>query len=241
MPFSKNRLSIISNWIYDKGGYRFQNVERLNLALTHSSARIQSTQNYERLEFLGDRVLGLLISEILFTSFPQANEGELSLRINQLVDAKTCAEIANELELPRLIRAGMDLKSAEGERLINVRADVMEALIAAIYLDGGIEAARGFVRKTWQNRIFDDAYARRDAKTELQEWAHRDATTVPIYKQISRTGPDHDPLFRISVSVAGYKEQVGVGKSKRIAEHNAAKSFLISRSIWPDDGIMSHE
>ncbi len=236
MPFSKDRPKVIAKWLEEKSGYRFKDVERLDRALTHSSARGQSSQNYERLEFLGDRVLGLLIAEVLFASFPDADEGELSLRFNQLVDAKTCAAIATELDLPRLIRAGLDLGSPEAKHLINVRADAMESLIAAIYLDGGMDAARAFVTKFWASRLNDTAKARRDPKTELQEWAHRDSASSPVYKILNREGPDHEPSFSISVSVADYPPETGEGRSKRFAEQDAAKRFLVARSVWTDDG-----
>jgi ribonuclease III len=241
MPFSPNRSQVIAEWLEKKSGYRFKDVERLDRALTHSSARGQLTQNYERLEFLGDRVLGLLVAEVLFAAFPDADEGDLSLRFNQLVDAKTCAAIATELELPRLVRAGLDLGSPDAKHLINVRADVMESLIASIYLDGGIDAARAFVTKFWSARIADTANARRDPKTELQEWAHRDSAASPVYTIMSREGPDHSPNFSISVVVADYPAEVGEGRSKRFAEQDAARRFLISRSVWTDDGEFDDE
>ncbi len=241
MPFTKQRLEVIADWLEKTGGYRFNDVERLDRALTHSSARNQSAQNYERLEFLGDRVLGLLVAEILFAAFPDADEGELSLRFNQLVDAKTCAAIATELELPRLVRTGLDLGDPSAKHLVNVRADVMESLIASIYLDGGIEAARTFVTRFWASRIHDTANARRDAKTELQEWAHRDSAAAPVYKILSREGPDHEPQFSISVTVASYPAETGEGRSKRFAEQDAARRFLIARSVWADDGRENDE
>jgi ribonuclease III len=241
MPFSDNRLNVIADWLEEKSGYRFNDVERLDRALTHSSARGQSAQNYERLEFLGDRVLGLLVAEILFAAFPDADEGDLSLRFNQLVDAKTCAAIASELGAPHLIRAGLDLGSPGAKHLVNVRADVMESLIAAVYLDGGIDVVRAFVTKFWSARIQDTVNARRDAKTELQEWAHRDSAATPVYKILSREGPDHEPSFSISVSVAAYPPETGEGRSKRFAEQDAARRFLIARSVWADDGAVNDE
>jgi ribonuclease III len=241
MPFSSNRLGVISAWLEEKCGYRFKDVERLDRALTHSSARNQTPQNYERLEFLGDRVLGFIIAEILFVAYPDADEGDLSLRFNQLVDAKTCAGIATELELPRLIRAGLDLGNPDAKHLVNVRADVVESLIASIYLDGGMECARAFVVKFWTSRINETANARRDAKTELQEWAHRDSATSPVYKIERREGPDHEPSFSVSVSVATYPAQIGEGRSKRFAEQDAARRFLIARSVWMDDGATDND
>jgi ribonuclease III len=241
MPLSQNRLKVIADLMEQKSGYAFKDVERLDRALTHSSARNQSTANYERLEFLGDRVLGLVIAEILFLTYPDADEGDLSLRFNQLVDAKTCAEIAVELDLPKLIKAGIDLGNPGAKHLVNVRADVVEALIASIFLDGGIEAAKSFVSRFWSSRISNTVNARRDAKTELQEWGHRDSAASPVYKILSREGPDHEPQFSVSVTVASYPQEIGAGRSKRFAEQDAARRFLIARSVWIDDGATHND
>ncbi len=126
-------------------GHEFAEKERLDRALTHASARSQKGGNYERLEFLGDRVLGLCVAELLFRTFETAGEGELSVRLNQLVSADTCAEVADELGLHLFIRTGADVKKLTGKRMMNVRADVVESLIAALYLDGGLEVARRFI------------------------------------------------------------------------------------------------
>lgn len=238
MPFSANRQKVIAARLSASTGYEFIDLERLDRALTHSSARNHATANYERLEFLGDRVLGLVVAELLFAAFPEADEGDMSLRFNQLVDAKTCAEIAMELEIPKLLRAGSDLGSTDSKRLVSVRADVVEALVAAIYLDGGLDAARAFITKFWGSRINEAGSARRDAKTELQEWAHRDSATAPVYAIVSREGPDHDPHFEVSVSIGLYPLGTGHGRSKRLAEQDAARQFLIARSVWaPEDNI----
>jgi ribonuclease-3 len=146
-------------------GYTFGDRERLERAITHSSARVAKSGNYERLEFLGDRVLGLCVAELLFTTFRNAGEGELSVRLNQLVSADTCAEVADQLELHKFVRTGADLKKITGQRMKNVRADVVESLIAAIYLDGGLEASRAFVLRNWSVRATASTPMRRDAKT----------------------------------------------------------------------------
>jgi ribonuclease III len=238
MPLSANRQKVIAARLAASTGYTFHDLERLDRALTHSSARNDATANYERLEFLGDRVLGLVVAELLFSAFPEADEGDMSLRFNQLVDAKTCAEIAMELELPKLIRAGSDLGNTDSKRLVSVRADVCEALVATIYLDGGLDAARAFITKFWGTRISEAGSARRDAKTELQEWAHRDSATAPTYAIVSRDGPDHDPHFVVSVTIGIYPVGTGHGRSKRLAEQDAARQFLIARSVWsPEDNI----
>ena len=237
MPFSANRHNVMAARLAASTGFTFTDLERLDRALTHSSAQNNATANYERLEFLGDRVLGLIVAELLFAAFPEADEGEMSLRFNQLVDAKTCAEVAMELELPKLIRAGSDLCSTDSKRLASVRADVCEALIATIYLDGGLEAARAFITKFWGGRISEAGSARRDAKTELQEWAHRDSATAPVYAIVSREGPDHDPHFEVSVAIGLYPVGTGHGRSKRFAEQDAARQFLIARSVWSQEDI----
>ena len=135
-------------------GYEFEEKERLDWALTHASARSQKGGNYERLEFLGDRVLGLCIAELLFRTFGNAAEGELSVRLNQLVSAETCALVADEMQLHLFIRTGADVKKLTGKRMLNVRADVVESLIAALYLDGGLEVARKFILRYWEGRPF---------------------------------------------------------------------------------------
>jgi len=213
-------------------GHEFAEKERLDRALTHASARTQKGGNYERLEFLGDRVLGLCVAELLFRTFGAATEGELSVRLNQLVSADTCAEVADELGLHYFIRTGADVKKLTGKRMMNVRADVVESLIAAIYLDGGLEVARRFILKFWEKRAARADGARRDAKTELQEWAHAKFGITPIYRVEERTGPDHDPRFTVTVEVATVKPETGIERSKRAAEQVAATRMLEREGIW---------
>lgn len=215
-------------------GYQFTDIERVSRALTHSSIREKG--NYERLEFLGDRVLGLVVAEMLFDNFREADEGELSVRLNQLVSAKTCAEVADELGLHEFIRTGSDVKKLTGKRMANVRADVVESLIAALYLEGGLDAARAFIVANWKSRALDSGAARRDAKTELQEWAHQKFGVTPSYKVTGRTGPDHDPVFTVSVEINGTKPGDGQSRSKRAAEQEAATVVLIREGVWTDAG-----
>ncbi|MDQ0562199.1 ribonuclease-3 [Rhizobium mesoamericanum] len=213
-------------------GHAFREKERLDRALTHASARTQKGGNYERLEFLGDRVLGLCVAELLFRTFGAATEGELSVRLNQLVSADTCAEVADELGLHYFIRTGADVKKLTGKRMMNVRADVVESLIAAIYLDAGLEVARRFILKFWEKRAARADGARRDAKTELQEWSHAKFGVTPIYRVEERTGPDHDPRFTVTVEVAGVQPETGIERSKRAAEQVAATRMLEREGIW---------
>lgn len=218
-------------------GYDFKSYEDLERALTHSSVRKKNDDgfHYQRLEFLGDRVLGLCIAHMLHFKFPSADEGELSLRLNSLVKGKTLAEIADEIAIHEFIRTGGDLKHVTGKRMQSVRADVMEALIAAIYLDGGLLAAQGFIERFWAERIEDSNTAKRDSKTALQEWAHACNLGTPKYKETDRTGPDHDPEFTVSVKVPEKIACTGSGRSKRIAEQNAAKKMLVREGIWDAD------
>ncbi|WP_336279020.1 ribonuclease III [Bartonella sp. CB175] len=217
-------------------GHRFKNEDRLKRALTHSSVQDFKRGNYERLEFLGDRVLGLLIAEMLYQFFPQASEGELSVRLNGLVNAQTCADIALEIGLPDMIHVGFEVKNLEGRRLTNMHADVVEALIAVIYLDGGLESVKPFIQRYWQNRAKKMEAGRRDAKTELQEWAHIQGGAQPHYRVIKRYGPDHDPVFMVEVSISGFASEIGQGSSKRYAERMAAEKILRREGVWETVG-----
>lgn len=218
-------------------GFEFQNLTRLERALTHASFDVKRNRdktkvNYERLEFLGDRVLGLCVAELLFKSFPNADEGEMSVRLNALVNANTLADIANETGVTELIRSGGALTMKVVKKQINIRADVMEALIAALYLEGGLEVARAFITQYWTSRAQASGAARRDAKTELQEWAQQKVDALPIYEIIDRQGPDHQPNFIVELSIKHYKPIQGAGNSKRNAERQAAADFLVREGVW---------
>lgn len=217
-------------------GYVFTDKDRLDRAITHASARPGKGSNYERLEFLGDRVLGLCVAEMLFRTFRDAKEGELSVRLNQLVSAESCAAVSDDLGLHRFIRTGADVKKLTGKAMLNVRADVVESLIAAIYLDGGLEAARGFILANWEGRAARAEGARRDAKTELQEWAHARFGLTPNYRVDERSGPDHDPRFTVTVEVKGVAPETGIDRSKRTAEQAAATKILEREGVWPKAG-----
>jgi ribonuclease III len=213
-------------------GHLFLDHARLRRALTHASARGGTGADYERLEFLGDRVLGLVIADLLFHAFPAATEGELSLRLNALVNAETLAEIAEEIGLPHLIHAGSEIRSLEGRKRVNLRADALESLIAALYLEGGLETARRFILRYFEPRSKASGAARRDPKTELQEWAHQAAGAAPVYTLDGREGPDHDPVFTVSVRVGSYSPSAGTGRSKREAEQAAAMALLLREGVW---------
>ncbi|TYR32768.1 ribonuclease III [Mesorhizobium microcysteis] len=216
-------------------GHAFADVGLLRRALTHASAKGAQGSDYQRLEFLGDRVLGLVVAQMVFEAHPRAPEGELSLRLNALVNAETLAEIADELGLSDLILAGSELRTLTGRKRVNLRADVMEAVIAAVYLEGGLETARSFIRRHWDGRSKAPTAARRDAKTELQEWAHQVAKASPLYVIDKREGPDHDPIFEVSVRIAGLAPATGCGRSKREAEQAAAAAILAREGVWHEE------
>lgn len=215
-------------------GHLFTDHQRLQRALTHGSARSHNAGvDYERFEFLGDRVLGLVVAQMLFEAFPSAPEGELSVRLNALVNADALANVADEIGLPDLIRAGPELRA--GMKRVNLRADALEALIAALYLDGGFEVTRAFIHRYWRGRADAVNLSRRDPKTELQEWAHQAVHTTPTYVVDGREGPDHEPLFTVRVLVDGLAPCIGQGRSKREAEQAAASSFLVREGVWREN------
>lgn len=217
-------------------GVRFTNVGLLRRALTHASAKgATEGSDYQRLEFLGDRVLGLVVAQMVFEANPRAPEGEMSLRLNALVNAETLAEIAEEIGLSDLISTGRELRPQAGRKLVNLRGDVVEALIAAVYIEAGLEAASAFIRRHWDSRSKAPSAARRDPKTELQEWSHQFAKAVPVYVVDSRSGPDHDPVFAVSVRIEGIEPGQGSGRSKREAEQAAAMNILLREGVWREE------
>jgi ribonuclease-3 len=209
--------------------YRFADVVLLNCALTHISA-LKGPRNragsYQRLEFLGDHVLGLVISDMLFRGFPKADEGELSRRLADLVRKETCAEIAIAIELGAAIRLGSSEVNAGARKRPAILADVCEALIGAVYLDGGYAAASALVERLWQARMRAKAQPLRDPKTVLQEWAQARGLPTPAYREVARSGPDHDPEFRVAVQLPHFEPAEGSGRSKRAAEQAAAAAML---------------
>ncbi len=215
-------------------GHVFRDFSLMQRALTHSSARAKTYDN-ERLEFLGDRVLGLVVTEMLFTAYPDAAQGELAVRLSALVSGAMCAEIADQIGLSALIHADLGVRLSKGKAR-NVRADAIEAVIAAIYLDGGLEAARTFVLRYWEPRSRAVLKVPRDPKTELQEWAHQAVQATPAYQIDGRDGPDHDPQFTVSVAVKGFPPSTGSGRSKREAEQSAAAAMLRREGVWADEG-----
>jgi ribonuclease-3 len=149
-----------------------------------------------------------------------------------MVNAETLAAIAEDIGLTELIHAGSEIRRLDGSKRVNIRADAMEALIAALYLEGGIEAARAFILRHWAGRLDAASATRRDPKTELQEWAHIAAGAVPAYVIDAREGPDHDPLFTVTVRVGAFKPAIGTGRTKRQAEQAAATAILVREGVW---------
>ena len=205
-------------------GYTFRDSAVLRRALTHASA---SAESNERLEFLGDRVLGLVIAERLFEMYPEDSEGKLALKFNALVRREACAAAAEAAGLPgHLILASAEAGSG-GRKKAVILAGVCEAVIAALYLDGGMEVARTFIDRFWRDAIAALNEDMRDAKTRLQEWAQSGPTkATPIYRLLRREGPDHAPRFVVQVSVGFEPPEEGTGSSKREAEQNAAEAML---------------
>lgn len=214
-------------------GHDFRNPALLKQALTHPSASIGKA-TYQRLEFLGDRVLGLIVADMVYDAFPQADEGELSRRLALMVRRETCAAVARDAGLGDYIRLGGGEAQAGGRGRAAILADVCEAVIGALYLDGGVEAARGFVAMHWGPRIREAAPRLKDAKTDLQEWAHAKGLETPTYSEVMRSGPDHEPVFTIAVNIPGLAPAEATGGSKRTAEQAAAEAMLRREGAWTE-------
>jgi len=212
-------------------GHTFSDPNLLITAFTHVSALKQQRKradSYQRLEFLGDHVLGLIVSDMLFRAFPSADEGELSKRLAELVRKESCADVARLLGLADDIKLGAVGASAGARLRKSVLGDVCEAVIGAIYLDGGYVAAADFVARNWTERMQKPRRPLRDPKTVLQEWAQGKGLPTPVYREVERTGPHHDPQFRVAVDLPGLEPAEGIGSSKRAAEKVAA-SVMIER------------
>ncbi len=210
--------------IYQAFGYRFRNPDLLTEALTHPSH--EGKGSFERLEFLGDRVLGLVIAERLYTMFPVADEGRLAPLLNLLVRRETLARIAKNIGLPDFIILAPGEAATGGRNKPAILADACEAVIAAIYLDGGLEEARNFVMRFWNQSLRNLPNVATDPKTALQELLQARGEALPVYVEVSREGPPHDPHFTIEVSSASGAKALGAGSSKRKAERDAARALL---------------
>lgn len=216
-------MSDLAAFVRDKLGHEPKDPRLFELALTHSSV---GGDSYERLEFLGDRVLGHVMARALYERHPKEPEGYLSRRYNVLVARETCAEIGRELGIPRLVRLGKQARDDGASQSDNVVGDVVEALIGALLLDGGLDSAERFVRKTWEPLLAGQRKAPQHPKSELQELAAAKGCKAPLYEVVARTGAHHAPKFTIRVSVPSLGEATAEGASKQEAETAAATALL---------------
>lgn len=221
----------------DALGLTFSNPDLLARALTHRSVaggRPGGRADNQRLEWLGDRVLGLVVARHLFDAFPDEDEGALARRFAALVSADALAHVARSIDLGRhLVLAPGEEASGGRDNPANL-ADACEALLGALYLDGGMDAARAFVDRHWAALIADQSAPPKDPKTALQEWSQARGHGLPVYRLVASEGPDHKPLFRVSVEIAGHGAAEGEGGGKREAERNAADA-LMRELIGRDD------
>src|SRR5271163_1405174 len=210
-------------------GHVFRDADLAARALTHVSSPTTAQErghSYQRLEFLGDRVLGVVVAEMLYEAYPQASEGELSMRLAKLVRRETCAAVAQEWDVGPHVVMGQGEARAGGRKKAAILSDISESLIGAVFLDGGFEAARDLVQCSWRARMDADAEPERDAKTAVQEWAQARALASPRYVEVGRSGPAHAPLFVMQVELEGFEPERGEATSKRAAEQVAAQVFL---------------
>lgn len=219
-------------------GYQFADKAMLERALTHISALSggpqKRSESYQRLEFLGDHVLGLVISDMLFRAFPKANEGELSRRLADLVRKETCAEVAKAMDLGPALKLGNSESHAGGRLRTTILADSCEGLVGAVFVDGGYAAAETLIAKFWRERMLKPLRPLRDPKTMLQEWAQGRGLPTPAYRELARTGPHHDPEFRVAVVLPDRPPAEGMGSSKRAAEQAAASAMLTRVGVAVD-------
>ncbi len=219
-----------------KIGHKFAEQALLERALTHISVVTgggpqNRSGSYQRLEFLGDHVLGLVISEMLYQAYPRANEGELSQRLADLVRKETCAEVGREMDLGAELKLGSSESHAGGRARVTILGDACEALIGAVFLDGGYGAAQKMIERFWKDRMDRPLRSLRDSKTMLQEWAQARGLPTPSYSELARTGPQHNPKFRVAVTLPNRLPAEGVGASKRAAEQAAAAEMLSREGV----------
>ncbi len=210
--------------LYEILGYSFKDESLIREALTHPS--LEGTPSYQRLEFIGDRVLGLAIAAWMFELHPNTDEGGLASRHTNLVRREACAKIAADLKLGDFIHMAKSSEDTGGRKRETIIADVCESVIGAIYLEAGYLEAEKFIRKFWHEMAHNVKVAKRDAKTRLQELVQSRGKSTPVYTTIDKKGPDHQPTFTIAVSVQGEGEETAKGFSKRDAEQLAAEKIL---------------
>ena len=201
---------------------KFKNIELLNKAITHKS--FDSINNYEKLEFLGDRLLGLIISKKLLSMYPDVKEGLLDKKLASLVNKEKCYEVGKKLKLDEFILIGNNKKSSKVE--IKIVSDAIESLIGAIYYEKGFDFVEKFVLNLWKDLLDSSKITVIDAKTKLQEYSLKKFKILPIYKLVNTSGPKHKPMFKIAVRLKNSEFVDGLGKSKKIAEQNAANKYI---------------
>lgn len=207
-------------------GHRFDDPALLVRAVTHSSISSATRDDNQRLEFLGDRVLGLVLAQAVLDHDQAATEGQLAPRFNALVRKETCADVARQVDIGAVLKLGRSEMVSGGRRKQALLGDAMEAVIAAVYLDAGFDTAKAMILRLWGDRVGKVEADARDAKTALQEWAQARGLTPPRYVQTARTGPDHAPQFTIEAQLDGHKAESATAGSKRQAEQAAAKALL---------------
>jgi ribonuclease III len=222
--------------LQDRIGHRFADLPLLQSALTHPSlsgsvAEVERGRVYERLEFLGDRVLGLCIAEWLYAAYPSEREGALAKRHAALVNRDMLARLAETIDLNRYLQQARDSRGAANPTMLG---DAMEALIGAIYLDAGLDVACTFIRRVWDGVIHENLAPPQDDKTALQEWAQGQGMALPVYRVLGQSGPSHAPVFEVEVVIEAkgrrpMRQAVGQGSSKRLAEKAAAAALLAER------------
>jgi ribonuclease-3 len=218
--------------------YKFRDRGLLDRALTHASTRATNKprSDNERLEFLGDRVLGLVIAAALFERFPDSDEGDLARRFNKLVRRETCAAVAGDIGVGAHLILSDSEEESGGRAKATILADACEALLGAVYLEAGFDTARDVVLRLWDNRIGDLDRVRADPKSALQEWSQGRGMPLPEYVEIVRKGPDHAPVFTAEVRITGLPPERGEGPSKRVAEQDAAARLLVREGVWKERG-----
>jgi ribonuclease-3 len=220
------RLSADLKALEGRIGHVFRRPELLVRAVTHSSMSSATRDDNQRLEFLGDRVLGLVMAEALLAHDRGATEGQLAPRYNALVRKEACADVARQIDLGDVLKLGRSEMISGGRRKLALLGDAMEAVIAAVYLDSGFEAARAVILQLWGDRIGTVEQDARDAKTALQEWAQARGLPPPNYVELHRSGPDHAPVFTMSAQLDNGEAESATAGSKRQAEQAAAKALL---------------
>jgi ribonuclease III len=223
--------------LQDSIGHAFADLALLEQALTHISAIKAGTgraTSYQRLEFLGDRVLGLCIADLLFRTFPEAEEGDLSRRLAERVRKEACTAVAVSWNLGACLQLGVGESQSGGRRNAAILADSCEAVLGAVFLDAGYDVVRKVVESAFGRHLHDPALPIRDAKTALQEWAQGLKHPPPVYAISERSGPDHAPRFTVEVQVEGHEPGLGYGTSRRAAEQDAARTLLVRHHVWED-------